>query len=107
MRVRPRDTPSGAPASAHDVLPAAPARAGTLFHLLQLAAAPSEAAGVDDVAGSLTDQMRPSLGTDGLALMVANKGRLHVVGSRGSPQHKHTVVFLCSPARAIHRSLGR
>jgi len=66
-------------------MPSAPARAGTLFHLLHLAAALTEAAGVSEVAESLIEQMRPVLGARGLALLFAEEGRIRVVGARGLP----------------------
>src|SRR6185437_3509126 len=71
---------------AEDTMPSAPARAGTLFHLLHLTAALTEAAGVNDVAEALMDQVRPVLGAQGLALLFAEEGRLKVVGARGLPE---------------------
>jgi serine phosphatase RsbU (regulator of sigma subunit)/PAS domain-containing protein len=84
LRVKPVDAPAGERRAAGDT-PAAPARAGTLFHLLHLASALTEAAGVSEVAESLMDQMGPTLDAEGLALLVADEGRMHVVGSRGFP----------------------
>jgi PAS domain-containing protein len=68
VRIKPEDAPDSEHQPAEDTMPAAPARAGTLFHLLHLAAALTEAAGVDEVAESLMDQIRPVLGAQGLAL---------------------------------------
>jgi len=86
VRIRPEDAPDSEHQPAEDTMPGAPARAGTLFHLLHLAAALTEAAAVNEVAESLMDQMRPVLGAQGLALLFAEEGRLQVVGSRGLPQ---------------------
>ncbi|WP_236710766.1 SpoIIE family protein phosphatase [Streptomyces sp. 150FB] len=85
VRVRPGDAPDSRQKPAEDTLPTVPARAGTLFHLLHLASALTEATGVSEVAESLMDQMRPALSAEGLALLVAEEGRLRVVGSRGFP----------------------
>jgi GAF domain-containing protein len=85
VRIRPKDGPGGEHKPAEDSVSAAPARAGTLFHLLHLAAALTEAAGVNEVAESIMDQMRPVLGAQGLALLFAEEGRMRVVGSCGFP----------------------
>jgi GAF domain-containing protein len=85
VRIRPEDAPGSEHKPAEDTMPAAPARAGTLFHLLHLAAALTEAAGVNEVAESIMDQMRPVLGAQGLAVLFAEEGRIRVVGSRGFP----------------------
>ncbi|SDO78457.1 SpoIIE family protein phosphatase [Actinacidiphila guanduensis] len=98
LRIRPedsgeneRDSRGEMPRSVHrgvraeeEVL-STPVRAGTLFHLLHLAAALTEAAGVGEVAEALMEQMRPGLGAQGLALTVVDEGRLRVIGSRGFP----------------------
>jgi GAF domain-containing protein len=86
VRIRPEDAPDSEHQPAEDTMPSALARAGTLFHLLHLAAAPTEAAGVNEVAESLMDQMRPVLGAQGLALLFTEEGRLQVVGARGLPE---------------------
>jgi PAS domain-containing protein len=85
VRVRPSESPDSEQESAEGTLPSAPARAGTLFHLLHLGAALTEAAGVSEVAETVMGQMRPVLGATGLALVAADEGRLRVVGSRGFP----------------------
>ncbi|MFG1809620.1 SpoIIE family protein phosphatase [Streptomyces sp. NPDC049040] len=85
VRVRPAEAPAGGQETAEEVPHTAPVRAGTFFHLLHLAAALTEAAGVGDVAESIMDQMRPVLDAQGLAVLVAEEGRLKVVGSRGFP----------------------
>ncbi|GAA2656933.1 SpoIIE family protein phosphatase [Streptomyces aculeolatus] len=70
---------------ADEAPPGVPARAGTLFHLLHLASALTEATSVQEVWESLVEQMMPVLDTQGLALLIADEGRLRVLGSRGFP----------------------
>ncbi|MFG2194168.1 SpoIIE family protein phosphatase [Streptomyces sp. NPDC048639] len=64
---------------------AAPTRVGAIYHLMLLAGALTEAVGVRDVADLVADQLLPAFGAQGLALLVAEGGRLHVVGARGYP----------------------
>jgi PAS domain-containing protein len=85
VRIRPGDDAGNEHNPAGDTVPGAPARAGTLFHLLHLTAALTEGAGVNEVAESLMDQMRPVLGAQGLALLFAEEGRIGVVSARGLP----------------------
>lgn len=85
VRIRPEDAPDSEHNPAEVTMPGAPARAGTLFHLLHLAAALTEAAGVNEVAESLMDQMQPVLGAQRLALLFAEEGRMRVKGVRGWP----------------------
>jgi hypothetical protein len=85
VRIRPEDAPDSEHQPAEDTMPGAPARAGTLFHLLHLAAALTEAAGVNEVAESLMDQVQPVLGAQKLAVLFAEEGRMRVVGARGFP----------------------
>ncbi|GHJ34826.1 SpoIIE family protein phosphatase [Streptomyces sp. TS71-3] len=86
VRIRPAEAPVGGREPVSGEPPDAPARAGTLFHLLRLASALTEAADVDEVTHSLIDQMMPALGAQGLALLVAEEGRERVAGSGGFPQ---------------------
>ncbi|GHJ41159.1 SpoIIE family protein phosphatase [Streptomyces sp. TS71-3] len=90
MRIRPTDTPGGPTDPATDSLPDAPARAGTLFHLLHLASALTRAVSVQELTGSLTEQMMQVLDAQGLALLTADEGRLQVVGSGGFPPEMPT-----------------
>jgi GAF domain-containing protein len=85
VRIRPEDASDSERGPAEDTMPGAPARAGTLFHLLHLTAALTEAAGVNEVAESLVDQGQPVLGAQRLALLFAEEGRLRVVGARDWP----------------------
>ncbi|MFD0547211.1 PAS domain-containing protein [Streptomyces mexicanus] len=88
LRVRPIDLPEQD--REREIAPTAPAgapvRAGTLFHLLHLASALTEAVSVQEVTDSLSEQMMPVLDAQGFALLTAEEGRLHVVGSRGFPR---------------------
>ncbi|WP_435840406.1 SpoIIE family protein phosphatase [Streptomyces chartreusis] len=54
-----------------------------LYHLTHLAAALAEAATVQDVTAVVADQIVPAFGPQGLALMVAEEGRLHIISHRG------------------------
>ncbi|WP_327287426.1 SpoIIE family protein phosphatase [Streptomyces sp. NBC_01198] len=85
VRITPTEAPDGGQGRLAEAPPTTPARAGALFQLLHLASALTEAAGVSDVADSVMAQMRPVLNAAGLALMVADEGRLRVVGSCGFP----------------------
>jgi serine phosphatase RsbU (regulator of sigma subunit) len=89
LRIAPGDAPRNSAELVAELVeepaPIPPARAGTLFHLLHLAAALAEATGVEEVAKSLMGQMRAALGAQGLALLISRGGREWVVGSRGFP----------------------
>jgi PAS domain-containing protein len=87
VRVTRTDGAGSGEGTAENTMPSTPARAGTLFHLLHLAAALTEAAGVNEVTESIMEQMRPVLGAEGLALLSADEGRLRVLGSIGFPPH--------------------
>ncbi|GHJ40685.1 SpoIIE family protein phosphatase [Streptomyces sp. TS71-3] len=85
VRIRPTDRPEDPPDPATDTLPAAPARPGTLFHLLHLASALTRAVDVEELTFSLTEQVMQVLDAQGLALLTADEGRLQVVGTAGFP----------------------
>lgn len=76
--------------STENAQPLAPARVGTLFHLLHLTSALTEAAGVKDVAESLMARLHRVLDAEARALLVADEGRLRVLGSRGFPPNVPT-----------------
>ncbi|MEU6172571.1 SpoIIE family protein phosphatase [Streptantibioticus parmotrematis] len=63
--------------------PVEPTRAGVLYHLLHLASALTEAAGVQDVVDLVADQIVPAFGGDGVAILTTEGGRLRTVGHRG------------------------
>lgn len=85
MRIKPVDTAPGMPQQSENALLSAPTTTDTLFRLLHLTSALTEAAGVREVAESLIEQMGPALGARGQALLVADEGRLRVIGTRGFP----------------------
>ncbi|MFJ6946779.1 SpoIIE family protein phosphatase [Streptomyces wuyuanensis] len=60
-----------------------PVGAMGLYHLTHLAAALAEAVTVQDVTDVVTDQLVPAFGPQGLVLMLAEEGRLHIIGHRG------------------------
>ncbi|MFD3521275.1 SpoIIE family protein phosphatase [Streptomyces sp. NPDC058653] len=85
VRIRPVNSATGAPQQSEDRLAAAPTTTDTLFRLLHLTSALTEASGVRQVTESLVEHMRPALNAQGLALLTADEGRLRVIGSRGFP----------------------
>lgn len=58
---------------------------GALSHILHLASALTEAAGVRDVISLVAEQIMPAFGIQGLNMMVAEGGRLRILGHRGYP----------------------
>ncbi|MFE3634764.1 SpoIIE family protein phosphatase [Streptomyces cellostaticus] len=54
-----------------------------LYHLTHLAAALAEAATIHDVTDVVAGQIVPAFGPQGLVLMLAEEGRLHIIGHRG------------------------
>ncbi|MFJ5228947.1 SpoIIE family protein phosphatase [Kitasatospora sp. NPDC088391] len=65
--------------------PATPASVGTVYHLLQLAAALAEAVTVQDVATAVVEQILPGFGGQETALYLARDGRMHLVTESGYP----------------------
>ncbi|MFF9277884.1 SpoIIE family protein phosphatase [Streptomyces griseosporeus] len=61
----------------------APTRVGALYHLMHLAGALSEAASADDVVRLVADTVLPAFGAQALAMLVAEGGRLRIVGYHG------------------------
>ncbi|MFJ4776518.1 SpoIIE family protein phosphatase [Streptomyces sp. NPDC088762] len=55
----------------------------SLYHLMHLAAALTEAVGVNEVVDLVADQIVPAFGPQALAVMTAHEGRLHIIGYRG------------------------
>ncbi|MGW2713658.1 GAF domain-containing protein, partial [Streptomyces sp. NPDC001356] len=62
-----------------------PSRLVTISQLLSLAGALTEAVGVRDVVQLVWDEVAPAVGSQALALLRAQGGRLHVLGHRGYP----------------------
>ncbi|MFV2121246.1 SpoIIE family protein phosphatase, partial [Streptomyces sp. Act-28] len=89
------DAPGDGPEAAEEGAPAAGAphgavpdsgvvgRAGALYYLVHLAATLTEAVSVQDVAEQTAEQMTPALGARSLALLMAEDGRLRLVGESG------------------------
>ncbi|MEV4245605.1 SpoIIE family protein phosphatase [Streptosporangium canum] len=79
--------PENVPVLTSAVDPAMPTRVGAIYHVLHLASALTEAACVQDVVDLVAGQIMPAFGGQALALLVAEDGRLGVVGHRGYPPH--------------------
>ncbi|MFJ9863998.1 SpoIIE family protein phosphatase [Streptomyces sp. NPDC101165] len=60
-----------------------PSRLVTITQVLSLAAALTEAVGVQDVVQLVWDEVAPSVGCQALVILAAQAGRLHVLGHRG------------------------
>ncbi|MFH9347762.1 SpoIIE family protein phosphatase [Kitasatospora sp. NPDC017646] len=60
-------------------------RPGVLYHLLHLASALTEAIGVQDVVRMVSEQIVPAFGGQAVAVLMAEGGRLRIVGHRGYP----------------------
>ncbi|GAA2836119.1 SpoIIE family protein phosphatase [Kitasatospora paracochleata] len=60
-------------------------RPGALYHLLHLAGALTEAISVQDVVGMVSEQIVPAFGGQAVAVLLAEGGRLRIVGHRGYP----------------------
>ncbi|MFF4744820.1 SpoIIE family protein phosphatase [Streptomyces sp. NPDC001268] len=60
-----------------------PGGAAALYHLMHLAAALTETAGVSDVVEAVADQLVPAFGPRGLVMMTMDEGRLRIIGHRG------------------------
>ncbi|MEU4732367.1 SpoIIE family protein phosphatase [Streptomyces sp. NPDC023588] len=55
----------------------------SLYHLMHLAAALTEAVGVQEVVDLVADQIVPAFGPQAMAVLTAEEGRLRVIGYRG------------------------
>jgi hypothetical protein len=60
-------------------------RPGALYHLLHLAGALTEAVTVQDVVSMVSEQIVPAFGGQAVAVLMAEGGRLRIVGHRGYP----------------------
>lgn len=74
------ETPEG---HRHASPSAEPPGATSLYHLMYLAAALTEAVGLSEVVDLVTDQIVPAFGPQALALLTAEEGRLRIIGYRG------------------------
>ncbi|MEU6273862.1 SpoIIE family protein phosphatase [Streptomyces populi] len=57
----------------------------TISHVLSLASALTEAAGVQDVVQLVADEISPAVGSQSLVVLEGRAGRMHVLGHRGYP----------------------
>ncbi|MCK7622634.1 SpoIIE family protein phosphatase [Streptomyces sp. RS10V-4] len=64
---------------------AMPVRAAQMYHVLHLAAALTEAVGVQDVTDLFAEQIVPAFGAQGMLMYAAEAGRLRTIGQRGYP----------------------
>lgn len=85
VRIKPVYSVAGSPQQSEDAPAPGPTTTDTLVHMMHLTSALTEASGVREVTESLVEHMRPALSAHGLALMVADEGRLRVIDSRGFP----------------------
>nr|WP_031224042.1 SpoIIE family protein phosphatase [Streptomyces roseochromogenus] len=69
---------------------ASPSRLVTISQVLGLAAALTEAAGVQDVVQLVWDEVAAAVGSQAMVILGTQGGRLHVLGHRGYPD-PHTV----------------
>ncbi|MFE9773238.1 SpoIIE family protein phosphatase [Streptomyces sp. NPDC005931] len=66
--------------------PVAPARAGALYHVVQMASVLTEAVTVEDVCRAVADQLLPAFGARELALYMVRDGRMHLMWESGYPE---------------------
>ncbi|MGI5328829.1 SpoIIE family protein phosphatase [Actinomadura nitritigenes] len=81
-------TPAGAeepvPSRRRPPAAAEPTGVSAIYQLTHLAAALTEAVGLNEVVDLVGDQIVPAFGPSAMALMAAQEGRLRVVGHRGA-----------------------
>lgn len=84
----------------------APSRLVSISQVLSLAAALTEAVGVQDVVQLVADEILPAVGGQALVLLGSRAGRLHVLGHRGYPDPQIVERFdgmtLASPTPGTH-----
>ncbi|QFZ72975.1 SpoIIE family protein phosphatase [Streptomyces fagopyri] len=84
IRITPAPSPHGSEfPEPHPSASVTPGRTAGLYHLLHLAAALTEAVGVQDVVDQAADQLLDAFNAQGLVLFVAANDRLRVIGHRG------------------------
>ncbi|MFJ9562697.1 SpoIIE family protein phosphatase [Streptomyces fuscichromogenes] len=66
-----------------ETFPGEPIPLGEVYQVLHLAAALSEAVGVQDVVDLVTEEILPAFGARTVALLAAEDGRMRVIGRRG------------------------
>ncbi|MFI2433431.1 PP2C family protein-serine/threonine phosphatase [Streptomyces sp. NPDC018693] len=72
----------------------------TISQALTIAGALTETVGVEDVVRLVADQIAPAVGSQALALLGAQAGRLHVLGHHGYPDPKAVERFDGAPLSA-------
>ncbi|MFD3625314.1 SpoIIE family protein phosphatase [Streptomyces sp. NPDC058698] len=65
----------------------APARAGALYHVVQMASVLTEAVTVRDVCRAVAEQLLPGFGAQEIALYTIRDGRMYLLWESGYPQH--------------------
>ncbi|MFC7845453.1 SpoIIE family protein phosphatase [Streptomyces sp. NPDC057382] len=93
-RIHPTDAPTGGgPAGADREAGAAPppepaagARAGALYHVVQMASVLTEAVTVRDVCRAVAEQLLPAFGVRELALYAVHEGRMYLLWESGYPE---------------------
>ncbi|MFJ7132963.1 SpoIIE family protein phosphatase [Streptomyces fungicidicus] len=80
----PGQTPAGGAASAE---PVAPARAGALYHVVQMASVLTEAVTVRDVCHAVAEQLLPAFGAREIALYTVRDNRMYLLWESGYPEH--------------------
>lgn len=83
VRIAPALATAESPASRTAPDPEPAMEPGTLYHLVKLTGALTEAVSVRDVVALVAEEVMPAFGADGLVMYVADSGRLRVVGYRG------------------------
>ncbi|MEU6259357.1 SpoIIE family protein phosphatase [Streptomyces sp. NPDC047043] len=73
------------PAPSASAPAAATTRLGSLYHLMHLAGALTEAVSVNDVVALVADTVLPAFGAQALVILAAEGGRLRIVGHHGYP----------------------
>jgi PAS domain-containing protein/GAF domain-containing protein len=78
-------TPVGGNATAPE--PVATARAGALYHVVQMASVLTEAVTVRDVCLAVAEQLLPAFGAQEIALYTIRDSRMHLLWESGYPEH--------------------
>ncbi|GHE46342.1 diguanylate cyclase [Streptomyces cellulosae] len=79
-------TPSAEPAAPPTGL-VATARAGALYHVVQMASVLTESVTVRDVCRAVSEQLLPAFGAQEVALYTVRDGRMYLLWESGYPQH--------------------
>ncbi|MET9394522.1 SpoIIE family protein phosphatase [Streptomyces sp. NPDC006624] len=77
---------AGGPAAAPPPGPVAAARAGALYHVVQMASVLTEAVTVRDVCRAVSEQLLPAFGARELALYTVREGRMFLLWESGYPE---------------------